>query len=75
MKLSLLAKQLRRFLQHGIQRAEVRLGYEAESIEMALEVAMKEVGCWTKRRQNVEVGDNEISVKPCLPRCWDGNAK
>jgi len=75
MKLSMLAKQLRRFLQHGIKRAEVRLGYDAESVEMSLENAMKEVGSWTKRRQHGDVGDNEISVKPCLPRCWDGNAK
>lgn len=75
MKLTMLAKQLRRFMQHGIQRADVRLGYHAESIEMTIENAMKEVGSWTKKRQNGDVGDNEISVRPCLPRCWDGNAK
>ena len=74
MKLSMLAKQLRRFLHHGIQRAEVRLGYDGDSVDMTIEAAMKEVGVWTKRRQG-EVGDGEISVRPCLPRCWDGNAK
>jgi hypothetical protein len=71
----MLAKQLRRFLQAGIMRAELRLGYDGEMVEMSLRNAMKEVGVWTQAR-NIKVGDGEISVRPSLPACWsDPSAK
>jgi hypothetical protein len=77
MKLTMLAKQLLRFQQYSISRAEVRLGFDGDYIDMSIERAIKEVGNWTKWKEGegVEVLDGEISVKPFLPRDWDGNAR
>jgi hypothetical protein len=77
MKLTMLAKQLLRFQQFSISRAEVRLGFDEDYIEMSIERAIKEVGRWTQRKEGegVEVLDGEIGVKPSLPRDWDGNAR
>jgi hypothetical protein len=77
MKLTMLAKQLLRFQQFSISMAEVRLGFDGDYIEMSIDRAIKEVGNWTKRKEeeDVEVLDGEISVKPFLPRNWDGNAR
>ena len=74
MKISLLEKQVRRFLKFGVSHAEVRLGYFAEFEMMTLEMALKEIRKWVKGKKGEHVGDAEISVKPCLPKCWDGNA-
>jgi hypothetical protein len=74
MKLSMLAKQLRRFIKFGIMNAEVRLGYNGIVKEMSLVCAVEEIEKWTKEHGG-EVGDGEIGVKPCLPRCLDGNIK
>jgi hypothetical protein len=74
MKVSLLIKQLNRFLKNGISNAEVRLGYFEEFRRMSLEETLKELRSWVKGKKGENVGDAEISVKPCLPKCWDGNA-
>ena len=68
MKLTLLAKQLRLLKQGGVSSAEVRLGYHAETVTMQIDVAMREITRWN--RAAGRIGDGEISVKPCLPRCW-----
>jgi hypothetical protein len=68
MKLSLLEKQLCLFKEHGIISADVRLGYDAETVEMGIDEAMDEVARWKVQER---IGDGEISVKPCLPRCWE----
>jgi hypothetical protein len=73
MKLSMLAKQLRRFMKFGIVNAEVRLGFFEDYREMSLENALGEIEKWTK--QHGEVADGEINVKPCLPISWDGGDK
>jgi hypothetical protein len=75
MKLSMLAKQLHRFIRFGITRAEVRLGFDEECKEMKIQEAVREIEAWTKERGVLrEVRDGEIGVRPFLPRCWDGNA-
>lgn len=77
MKLTMLAKQLLRFQQFSISMAEVRLGFDGDYSEMSIEKAISEVNAWTKKRavEGGEVLDGEISVKPNLPRDWDGNAR
>jgi hypothetical protein len=77
MKITMLAKQLLRFQQFSISMAEVRFGFDGENTEMSIEKAIGEVNSWTKRRaeEGGEVLDGEISVKPHLPRDWDGNAR
>jgi hypothetical protein len=67
MKLALLMKQLHLFKDHGITKADVRLGYDVRAREMGIEDALREVSGWKHRDR---IGDGEISVKPCLPRCW-----
>ena len=62
MKLSMLAKQLRRFVEFGILYAEVRLGFFEDYREMSLEGALEEIEKWTK--EHGDVADGEISVKP-----------
>jgi len=68
MKLSLLAKQLRRFLKNGIDMAELRLGRGGEATIMSIEDCMRAIASWSKERGNLDVGDGEISVRPCLPK-------
>jgi hypothetical protein len=74
MKLSLLDKQLKRFLQYGITDAELRLGYFQEWEQVKLDESVKAIKKWINKRKGEHVGDTEISVKPCLPKCWDSNA-
>jgi len=75
MKLLMLSKQLLRFVEFGITRGHIRLGMEGEEVEMDLERAVKVIEEWVERQGEREIGDGEISVRPHLPRCWDGNAK
>jgi hypothetical protein len=75
MKLAMLEKQISRFLEFGITTAEVRLGTYEEAKEMSLDMALKEIKSWTNERERGDVGDGEISVKPCLPQYWDGSSK
>ena len=70
MKLSLLAKQLRRFLKNGIAVAEVRVGRDGETNNMSIEDGMRAIAAWSKERGDQDVGDGDISVRPCLPKGW-----
>jgi hypothetical protein len=75
MKLLMLSKQLLRFVEFGITRGDIRLGREAEEVEMGLERAVRVIEDWVERQGEREIAEGEISVRPHLPRCWDGNAK
>jgi len=75
MKLLMLSKQLLRFVEFGISTGDVRIGYGGEETEMGLQRAVREVEEWVEREGGREIGAGEISVRPHLPRCWDGNAK
>ena len=74
MKLSLLVKQLERFHENGVTHGEVRLGFGCFETMMEFDVALKEIEKWVDERMGAEVAEGEISVKPVLPKCWDGNA-
>lgn len=69
----MLEKQLQRFLENGVDMAEVRLGFGEANVKMGLADAIREIKVWSTRRK-VDVEDGEISVRPFLPKCWDGNA-
>ena len=75
MKLLMLSKQLLRFVEFGITRGDVRMGSDGEEVEMGLEKGVRRIEEWVERHGGREIGDGEISVRPHLPRCWDGNAK
>jgi hypothetical protein len=75
MKLLMLSKQLLRFVEFGITRGDVRVGNDGEDVEMGLEEGVKRIEEWVEGQVAREIGDGEISVRPHLPRCWDGNAK
>jgi len=75
MKLLMLSKQLLRFVEFGITRGDVRVGTDGEEVEMGLEKGVRRIEEWVERQGGREIGDGEISVRPHLPRCWDGNAK
>ena len=62
-------------MEYGITMAEVRVGGHAERVEMTLDMALREVGLWLEKRERRDVGETEISVRPCLPKCWDGKWK
>lgn len=67
MKLSLLIKQLHRFLEFGIMRADLRLGYHGEMVETRLEDAIDEIKVWCKEKKGREIGDGEIALKLHFP--------
>ena len=75
MKLLMLSKQLLRFVEFGITRGIVRVGIRGEEVEMGLVIGVKEIEDWVESQGGREIADVEISVRPHLPRCWDGNAK
>jgi hypothetical protein len=65
MKLEMLEKQLLRFLGHGIDKGEVRLGFDGESTILGLDEAIEEIKVWVGAGKYV--ADGEISVRPMLP--------
>jgi len=75
MKLLMLSKQLVRFVEFGITNGDIRMGSNAEEVEMELEKGVRRIEEWVERQGGREIGDGEISVRPHLPSCWDGNAK
>lgn len=75
MKLQMLIKQLDRFRENGVTHGYLRLGFDGEEKTMGFDVAMEQVEMWIEQRRGGEVGEGEISVKPVLSKCWDGNAK
>ena len=71
MKICMLKKQLHRFINAGITRAEVRLGLGAPVVSTELACVGREIERWIEGREGREVDDSEILVRPCLPACWD----
>ena len=74
MKLSLLAKQLRRFMKNGVDMADVRIGGDGEMQTISIEDGMRAIAKWSRERSDQDVADGDITVRPCLPSCWDANA-
>jgi hypothetical protein len=51
------------------------VGSDGEEVEMGLEKGVRRIEEWVESQGGREIGDGEISVRPHLPRRWDGNAK
>jgi hypothetical protein len=70
MKVKMLLSQLKLFLDAGITRADVRMGYDGTTRPRKLEQVYDEIKVLSEER---EIREGEIVIRPHLPDGWHIN--